>query len=834
LKQKNKTMPKQYKSKNFNSIKAKTQKDIPLNFVYSLILIAYGYVTVLTPNLMAFDSNGPKFLSIALLNLVVYAYLFTRKEIRENNDFSLSFFKSWTGIFYTLLMVVSLLSFVKAINVLESILHFCKIFTVFSAAYLISIIVRIDRRHLVHLAVMMTALLVFDAFSVFYNIHDYVKGKLPDIGLIKTVYSNKNILTASLFIKMPFALWLLTFETGWKRVFAIVSGAAGLLAILFMSTRSFYIGMFVLTFVYIAYQFIVYLKEKERKPVRSIIWYSGGLVAAILVFIFVQQVFYPKNNGIYNVGITQRLETISAKEESAGKRLSAWTRSFHVIKKEPLLGCGLGNWKVATLQEENLTNPNYIYQYKAHNDFIETTTEVGIFGGIFFAAIFVVILFCFFSKVIKGSEDKEYLKYLFLPAFGLISYFFDAFFNFPQDRPEIQALFALYAGMGVALTRFIPKTEEEPQTALSRFENKYSESFEKNGTSIRLGWSVVLILSLIFSAYVLTLNFQSLKLQRLIKDEMNMGKLTTPSDKFVNEFPWIPDINVVGEPIAAQKARYLINEKKYAKAIAILKKDHSSPYDTRPEYFIAMSYFNEEKYDSAMIYNRKVMEIKPNMFENVSMICASLERTGKSKDAVTLLDTYLKRNKDNSQAWKMNTQFLNNLGEYKRAYSCIDSAFKYLPNDTSIVKRREFQRSRALIQPYVDLYNKALANYNSKNYEESARLFTEFINKEPNLPEVYEFRAFSYYFTRRFQESLNDIEKVFSMGVKHGNMLNLKGVDLQSLGKGGEACPYYKAAMQMGNKDGATNYQHFCGGSPAQQQQAQQQTTFNPLLIKKQ
>jgi hypothetical protein len=45
-----------------NSIgnKAKIQKDSPLNFIYSIILLAYGYVTVLTPNLMAFDSNGPK------------------------------------------------------------------------------------------------------------------------------------------------------------------------------------------------------------------------------------------------------------------------------------------------------------------------------------------------------------------------------------------------------------------------------------------------------------------------------------------------------------------------------------------------------------------------------------------------------------------------------------------------------------------------------------------------------------------------------------------------------------------------------------------------------
>lgn len=811
----------------------KVQKDAPLNLVYSLILIAYGYVTVLTPNMMAFDSNGPKFMTLAFLNLVVFGYLFTRKEVKQNSDFSLGFFKSWTGIFYTGLMIVSVLSFFKAINVLESILHFCKIFTVFSAAYLVSVIVRIDRRHLLNLAVAMTALLVFDAFSVFYNIHKYIKGELSDIGLIKTVYSNKNILAASIFVKLPYALWLLTFEKGWKRSFGIFSGSVGLLATLFMSSRAFYIGLFVLTLAYIAYLLINYFREKQKGYVRNIAWYGSGLVAAIVIFALTQQLLYPKNGGgIYNVGIAQRLATISTKEESSGKRLSAWTRSLHVIEKEPLLGCGLGNWKVVTLQEENQTNPNYIYQYKAHNDFIETTTETGIFGGLFFAGIFVVVLLRFFRSI-KQQEDTEYLKYIFLPAFGLLAYFFDAFFNFPQDRPEIQALFALFAGAGVALTQFKSnKAEsEESGNAVVRFQDKLANVIDEKGSMLSKIWSLKLAILLVFGAYILVLNYQSLKLQRIIKDEMNTGTLKQSSDMFVNGFPWIPDINVVGEPISAQKARYLINEKKYDKAIAILKKDKASPYDTRPEYFIAMAYFNQGKYDSAMIYNQKVMEYKPYMFENISMMCAILERTGKAKEAVQLLDNFLAKNKDNSKAWVMNTQFLNNLGEFKRAYSCIDSAYKYLPSDTTIVRRREFQRSRALIQPYADLYNRALASYTAQKYDEAAQLLTEFINKEPNLPEVYEYRAFSYYFTRRFQESIKDIDKMFSFGIKRGNLLNLRGVNLQSLGKGEEACTYYKAAMQAGNKDGATNYKQFCGGG--QQAQTTTQQTYNPLLIKK-
>lgn len=818
--------------------KAKIQNDAPLNFLYSLILLAYGYVTVLTPNLNTFDSNGPKFLSIALLNLVVFAYLFTRKEIRQNAERSLVFFRSGAGILYVLLMVVSLLSFIKAINVLESILHFCKIFTVFSAAYLVSVVVASDRRYLKHLAIGMTILLLFDGFSVFYNIHKYIKGELADIALIKTVYSNKNILAASIFVKLPFALWLLTFEKGWVRTLAFVSGFAGLLATLFMSSRAFYIGLFFLTLAYLLYLLICYSREKQKKYIRSIVLYCGALVSVFLIFTLTQQYLYPNKTSVLSLGLGERLATISSKDDSSNKRLSAWKRSFDVIKQEPLLGCGVGNWKVATLKDENKTNPAYIYQYKAHNDFIETTTEVGIFGGLFFIGIFILIIFGFFKLAIR-QEDNEHLHYLFLPAFGLMAYSFDAFFNFPQDRPEIQALFALFAGAGIALTQLNKKAHSSEASIegnlngnsgmIAKISGNYQTILERNGNLLSKVWPVKLLVLLVISAYILTLNFQSLKLQRIIKEEMNQGKLSLPSSKFVNEFPWIPDINVVGEPISAQKARYLINEKKYDQAIKILKADKASPYDTRPEYFIAMAYFNQGKWDSAFIYNQKVYENKPYMFENLSMMAAILERQGKVQDAIPYLEDYVSKFKDNSKAWMLTTQFLNNTGELKKARACIDSAYKYLPSDTTIVRRLEFQRSRALIAPYADLFNRAMASYQTQKYDESARLFTEFIGKEPNLPEVYEYRAFSYYFTGQYQASNTDIDKMFSFGVRRGNLLNLRGVNLQNLGRQDEACSFYKEAMKAGNKDGATNYNRFCGG----QKQAVQAPVNNPLLIRK-
>jgi len=73
----------------------------PVNMPFLFLLIAYGFVTVLTPNLNAWDSNGPKFLTLALLNLATFLFLFTRKEVKSRTEWYYAFFSNGIGIAYT-------------------------------------------------------------------------------------------------------------------------------------------------------------------------------------------------------------------------------------------------------------------------------------------------------------------------------------------------------------------------------------------------------------------------------------------------------------------------------------------------------------------------------------------------------------------------------------------------------------------------------------------------------------------------------------------------------------------------------------------------------------
>ena len=63
-----------------SSVKTVAKKPLParkpsepkLNLIYALLLLGYGFITVLTPNLYTLDSLGPKFYTLSILNLVAY------------------------------------------------------------------------------------------------------------------------------------------------------------------------------------------------------------------------------------------------------------------------------------------------------------------------------------------------------------------------------------------------------------------------------------------------------------------------------------------------------------------------------------------------------------------------------------------------------------------------------------------------------------------------------------------------------------------------------------------------------------------------------------------
>ena len=796
-----------------------------IKWLATFLLIAYGYVTVITPNWMAFDSNATKFYTFAILNLVVVALVFFIKEFRERTQVLFGFFTNKIGIAYSLIMVMALLSFSKAINTEEAILHFFKIFTAFSAAWMVSALVIYYKEGIVVLALAMTILLCYDFLVAMDGIKGVIKGTATDLA-IKGSYSNKNILASAIFIKIPFAVWLFYFRReNYLRLIGAVGLTLGTLAVFFMSTRTFYLATILTVVIFVIYGAIDFFILKRRETGVKVLIHVGLVVIAFGIFSFVQNYLYPQEVRQSTSFGARLAEVANQENQSNNLRKTAWViTATDMIPNDPLLGVGIGNWKVRFLQYENSYSPHYIYMYKNHNDFLELTAEVGIFGGLAFVAIFLLAAFYFIKGTYK-NKNSEQEQWFFLPLFGLFAYSFDAFFNFPQDRPEIQALFAIYVGIAVGL-------------AVLYFGKN---SKERKLPTLAIGFiGAIAVVAMVLGVIVERMYFDSSKIQRMVKEEQQgVRSPKSPADYLIRNYPRIPNLTAVAEPVDVEKARYLIDEKKFDEARKILSSIHYHPYDARPEYFMAVSYFMEpeKKLDSIYKYAHKARMIKPNFYGSLNLETFALNNLGKEQESIKLLKQFLSLEKDSIQkeepkwkkrlksifhvdvdrdarlanrgevqAWNSLAYLLEKNNQIPEARAVLDTAFVYLPTNQEIINNRNKIISRMQVEQFASLYSEAMQLYLQQRYAEAIPVFTKFLEKVPAHIDGLKYRAISYYNTQQYQRAINDIAQMEQLGIAIDPVLNnYRASCYYMLGDRNNAKVFFQKAAAEGNADAQKN-----------------------------
>lgn len=776
-----------------------------------LIILAYIFTVTFTPNWMALDTNAPKFLTLSLVNIAAFIVIILSRGIRNSPSSLMRFFTTNVGIAYSGFLILSLISFTQAINLGESILQFAKLFSVFSATFIIAVILTQNIRLVKLIVIVMTGLLIFDAVSVFYNINLFIEGRIAGIGDIKTVYSNKNILASSIFVKLPFALWLLIFEKEWLKRIGWIAIATGVLATFFMATRAFYLGLLVLSLTFFAYLITNYLRKREITIIKLGASYITALLLAYLIFAFVQQNMYPKTTDRTTQGIAAQVASISEFDTSTGLRINAWKWSLELIKEYPLLGVGSGNWKISILKHENQVNTGFIYLYKAHNDFLENTAETGILGGILFLSIFLLAGWNLIRQYRRKRLDSDHLiKFFFLASAGLAFYAVDAFFNFPADRPEILILFTLFVAIGIS--SIIIQYAESNLTDTTEIK-------EKNVRNLSSPWIHPQILKVIYGTFILLfvfisvifkMNFESSKLQRIVYQEIMSGALREPSSRFVGKFPSIPNISIWGESIPAISARYLLEEKKVNETIDLLMNDNSNPFDARREFFIALAYSVKGESDSALLYSMQAYELKPNYYRNLHMLLSIMDEKKQDSEIPKYIDPFLEKNKTEVNAWLFSTGFYSRIDELDKAYSLIQEALEYLPYDSLIKQQERYLYHRKFIEPHSDRFNKAMEIFNSGNYRAAVDAFNTYMEKVPLDLNAYRMRAFSLYQLQEFTLCIEGINEYMSNAEPDGQLLNLRGISYSALNEHEKACLDYEASMKLGDANGKTNFNQFC------------------------
>ena len=424
------------------------------NLIPILFFSLYCFTSLIS-NHGAIDKIGPQWLYLSIINLGGLLYLANNSE-----DLKISLSQALTNKPFILLsafVLWGLLSYFYALNQVEVLVKFFRWINVVIALLICSTLAFQLKNALLITSILFSIILtaeLYFSYSPYFQIVSLSEYNFTFANVLKGASANKNITAASILIKLPFVFYLIG---KYKNTFVQFAGfifiGSTTFMILLLSARASIISLIFIIAIIILFKAIQFFKTKEKEIIKSTILLLIPIFLSICIF----QVTYGSQN---SASILNRVSTINTDDTSTQQRLRYYFHSLDQIKNNPILGVGMGNWKIKSVEYDKEKINGYIVPYHTHNDFLEFGAELGIIGFFLYLGIF---LYMIKEVLIKLKEEIHKMKVapeaLILLLGGLV-YFIDANLNFPHARVGMQIPFIFYIAM---FSQLIKKRNSEPE-----------------------------------------------------------------------------------------------------------------------------------------------------------------------------------------------------------------------------------------------------------------------------------------------------------------------------------------------------------------------------------
>lgn len=499
----------------------------------------------------------------------------------------------WNTLLFLGLVICSICSLFNAVDFGNSIYFSSKITTFFLFFFNLFLLLRnglLETKQLFKSLIFFGIVCVLITVLAFINKSINGQNLFRQVDLISGTFGNKNLLSSILYCSLPFYFIGLKYSKNYKRLCA----SAILLSLFFLVTlrsRSVLIALI----IFLGLNFIRYKYRVLSKKI---------FVSILCLFLLSSSIYFSfsfgKKNVLSSVFSNQYFNRITD-NKTFDARVLFWNNSLKIIEDNFIFGVGGGNWGIhlpkyglSNFSNDEIINGKVIVD-NPHNDFLKIFCEIGIFGFLFFVAIFITNLYYSFTLYTKANSSVEKDKYFIIFSF-IMGYLFICFFDFPSNRIEHQLLLL---------------------SLFSILSYEYKFQFENNQKKISK--TIILIASLIITTFISTITLVRLNSEKHIfllqqaKLSQNWNEVIKESELAENYFFKIDSKTI---PLNWYKATAYFHLKKYEESLIEYKKAiNFNPNNISILNDLGTNYFVLSQLDKSKDYYLKALKISPKYEE---------------------------------------------------------------------------------------------------------------------------------------------------------------------------------------------------------------------------
>jgi O-antigen ligase len=437
---------------------------------------------------------------------------------------------------------------------------------------------------LVHIAFLIA---LIGGFSGMFGILQYYN-LLPEAFIVGSpptaLQFNRNFFGSSQVLILPFALISFLVTRGVVKYASITCVSIIIISISISQTRSAILSLLIFGAVVLITLLMHYSKGPLSGHRKSIIWMS------IVVFLAGGGLLGLNYFGGVSKSIKKYLkseEHTSGRQTSIEERLTIWDGSVEIVKSNPYLGVGFGNWKIhyaGNTNQPTRAKSGRLVIAKAHNVYLEILSETGIIGFSLYCLFLISISLIVFRTNLNNSSA------LLLGA-GFFAFLSDYLFSFGNYQPSHM----LYLGLMLGYIFYLGSSSQQKRI---------------NQKVLFLTGSITLILTFtaVYWSYSLLVFNQSIEKGQTSSSNGEFQMALYHFDNAVNN---VHSLNRQGDSPHLQKALVYNKMKEFDKAIAesrIAWKDN--PFSSRLNATFGASYFGKNNLGKAAVYYQNAFDVQ--------------------------------------------------------------------------------------------------------------------------------------------------------------------------------------------------------------------------------